>query len=78
MLSFALYVYRIIVRTLIGATPYSLVYSVEAVLTIEVEIPSLRVLMEAKLDHIEWFKVRLDQLNLIDEKRLATVCLGGF
>jgi hypothetical protein len=50
MLPFALHGYRTSVRTSIGETPYSLVYVMEEVLPIEVEIPSVRVLMEAKLD----------------------------
>ena len=40
----ALCVYRTSVRTSIGATPYSLVYGMEVVLPVEVEIPSLRIL----------------------------------
>ena len=49
-LPFALHAYRTSVRTSTGATPFSLVYGMEAVLPIEVEISSLRVLMEAKLE----------------------------
>ena len=49
-LPFALHAYRTTVRTSTGATPFSLVYGMEAVLPIEIEIPSLRVLMEAKLE----------------------------
>ena len=48
----------------------------EAVLPIEVEIPSLRVLMETKLDKAEWVQTHLDQLNLIEGKRLNAVCHG--
>jgi len=48
----------------------------EAVLPFKVEIPSLRVLMEAQLEEAEWVQARHDQLNLIDEKRLASVCHG--
>ena len=40
-LLFVLYAYRIGVWTSTEATPYSLVYGMEAVLPIEVEIPSL-------------------------------------
>ena len=54
MLPFALHGYRTSVRTSTGATPFSLVYGMEAVLPVEVEIPSLRVLMEAKLTEVEW------------------------
>ncbi|XP_027927575.1 uncharacterized protein LOC114184465 [Vigna unguiculata] len=42
MLPFALHGYRTSVRTSTGATPFSLVYGMEAVLPFEVEIPSLR------------------------------------
>ena len=53
-LSFALHAYRTSVRTSTRATPCSLVYGMEAVLSIEVEIPSLRILMETKLEEAEW------------------------
>uniref|UniRef100_A0A2N9GFV3 Integrase catalytic domain-containing protein n=1 Tax=Fagus sylvatica TaxID=28930 RepID=A0A2N9GFV3_FAGSY len=43
-LPYALCAYRTSVRTSVGATPYSLVYGMEAVLPVEVEIPSLRIL----------------------------------
>ncbi|RDY11093.1 Retrovirus-related Pol polyprotein, partial [Mucuna pruriens] len=49
MLPYALHEYRTSVRTSTGATPYSLVYGTEAVLPIEVEIPSLRVLAEKRI-----------------------------
>lgn len=50
MLPVALHGYRTSFHTSIGATPFSLVYGTEAVLPIEVDIPSLRVLMETKLE----------------------------
>jgi len=75
-LPFALFAYRTSVRTSTGATPFSLVYGMEAVLPIEVEIPSLRVLMESKLEEAEWVRARYDQLNLIEEKRLRAICHG--
>ncbi|KAE8657736.1 PCF11P-similar protein 4 [Hibiscus syriacus] len=43
-LPFALFSYQTFVRTSTGATPFSLVYGMEVVLPIKVEIPSLRVL----------------------------------
>ena len=73
-LLFALHAYRTGVRTSIGATPYSLVYGMEAVLPIEVEIPSLRVLREVGLEEAEWVQARYEQLNLIEEKRMKAVC----
>ena len=66
MLPFALHGYHTSIRTSIGATHFSLVYGMEAVLPVEVEIPSLRVLMEAKLNEVEWCQTRFDQLNLIE------------
>ncbi|RDX95562.1 hypothetical protein CR513_21893, partial [Mucuna pruriens] len=70
MLPFALHGYRTTVHTSTRATPYLLVYGMEMVLPIEVEIPSLQVLMEAKLGEAEWMRTRFDQMNLIEEKRL--------
>ena len=46
---FALWGYRTSIHALIGATPYSLVYGSEVMLSIEVEIQSLRVLVETKV-----------------------------
>ncbi|XP_070040987.1 uncharacterized protein [Nicotiana tomentosiformis] len=60
----------------VGATPYLLVYGTEAVIPAEVEIPSLRIVVEAEIDDDEWVKTRLEQLSLIDEKRLAAACHG--
>jgi cell division protein FtsL len=39
-----------------------------------VETPSLRVLMDAKLEELEWSNLKFEQLNLISEKRLAAIC----
>jgi hypothetical protein len=48
----------------------------EAVLPVEVEIPSMRVLMETKLSKGEWCQSRYDQLNLIEENRMTALCHG--
>ncbi|RDY07508.1 hypothetical protein CR513_08370, partial [Mucuna pruriens] len=55
-------------------TPYSLAYGTKAVLPIEVEIPSLRVIDEAELEDAKWIQSWWDQLNLIEEKRLTALC----
>uniref|UniRef100_A0A2N9J5K6 Integrase catalytic domain-containing protein n=1 Tax=Fagus sylvatica TaxID=28930 RepID=A0A2N9J5K6_FAGSY len=57
-LPYALCAYRTSVRTSVGATPYSLVYGMEA------------------LEEAEWAQARYEQLNFIDEKRLAALCHG--
>ncbi|XP_015072566.1 uncharacterized protein LOC107016686 [Solanum pennellii] len=73
MLPYALLGYRMTVRTSIGSTPYLLVYGTEAVIPVEVEIPSLRIIQDAELSNVEWVSKRIDQLTLIDEKRMVSV-----
>lgn len=48
----------------------------EVVLPIEVEIPSLRVVMVVDLDEAEWVQYQYDQLNLIEEKHFTAICHG--
>nr|XP_009598834.1 uncharacterized protein LOC104094576 [Nicotiana tomentosiformis] len=43
---------------------------------LEVQILSLRVIQEAKLDDAKWIRVRQEQLMFIDEKRMDAVCHG--
>ena len=50
-----------------------MVYSMEAVLSVEVEIPSLRILREAVLEEAEWVEDRCILLNLIDEHWLQAI-----
>ena len=76
LLSYAILGYRTTVRTSTGATPYLLVYGTEAVVPFEVEIPSLRIIQEAELSKAEWVSKRIDQLALIDEKRMVVVFHG--
>lgn len=74
MLPFSLHGYPTSVCISTGVTSFSLVYGMDVVLPVEVEIPSLRILMNVKLDEVEWVQARLDQLNLIDDKRLTAIC----
>ena len=76
MLPFTLHGYRTSARTSTGATPFSLVYGMEVFLPVEVQIPSITIMKEADLGEDKWVQTRLDQLKLIDEKRLAVVCHG--
>lgn len=66
MLSFALHGYQTSVWTPTGETPFSLVYCMEAVLLIKVDIPLMRILIEAELKEAELVQSRSDQLNLIN------------
>ena len=67
---FALWAYRTSFYTSTGATPYFLVYGMEAVLPIKIEIGSLRVALEQQILEAYSAQARLDQLNLLDERRL--------
>jgi hypothetical protein len=78
ILSFTFHTYRNTAKTSMGATLYSLVYGMQAVMHLEVQIPSLRVLIDSKLEEAEWAKVRYKQLNLINEKMIAIICHHQF
>ncbi|XP_074283795.1 uncharacterized protein LOC141608333 [Silene latifolia] len=66
----ALWVYRTTYKTPTQATPYALVYGVEAVLPLELQIPSLRIAIQEGLTDDENDKLRLAELEALDEKRL--------
>ena len=51
-----------------------LVYATEAVILVEVERPSFRIIQEDS--NVEWVCKRIDQLTLIDEKRIVAICHG--
>ncbi|XP_056697956.1 uncharacterized protein [Spinacia oleracea] len=72
-LYFALWGYRNSIRTSIGVNPYSLVYGMEAVQPVELEIPSLRIVLESKFPEAEWVQSRYDELTLLDERRLRAL-----
>ena len=76
MLPFALHGYRTSARTSTGETPYSLVYGMEVILPIKVQIPSLRIMKDEGLNEDDWIQTWFDQLNLIDDKRLVVVYHG--
>ena len=67
-LPFSLWAYRTSFRTSTGATPHSLVYGMKAVLPVEIEMESLRVIIEQQISETEWAKSRFDQLNILDER----------
>ncbi|XP_060183092.1 uncharacterized protein LOC132613050 [Lycium barbarum] len=75
-LPYALLGYRTTTRTSPGATPYLLVYGKEAVITAEVEIPSLKIIQEGELKNAKWVRNHYEQLAMIEEKRKVAVCHG--
>ncbi|XP_071914032.1 uncharacterized protein [Coffea arabica] len=65
-----LWTYRTTYRTPTQATPYALVYGVEAVLPLEQQIPSLRIAIQEGLTEEENVRLHLEELEGLDEKRL--------
>ncbi|KAL0449507.1 UNVERIFIED_CONTAM: hypothetical protein Slati_1507100 [Sesamum latifolium] len=66
----ALWAYRTTYRTPTQATPYALVYGVEAVVPLEQQIPSLRIAIQEGLTQEENARLRLEELEALDEKKL--------
>lgn len=69
-LSFTLWRYHTSIRASTGVTPFSLVYGTEAFLLIELEMPSLKIALDAEIDELEWLKTKYEELVLIDERKL--------
>ena len=69
-LPFALWACRTSFHTSTEATPYSLVYGMDTVLPIEIEMGSLRVTLEQQISKVEWTQSCYDQLSLLDKRRL--------
>jgi len=65
-----LWAYRTTVRTPTKATPFSLVYGCEAVPPLEIQIPSLRVALTAEMTNEEKHRLRLQEQEALDNKRL--------
>jgi len=52
------------------STPYALVYGVETVLALEIQIPSLRINIQESLSKDENHQLRLAELDALNVKRL--------
>ncbi|XP_070054327.1 uncharacterized protein [Nicotiana tomentosiformis] len=75
-LSFSLLGYHTTMRTTTRVMTYMLVDGTKVVIPVDVEIPSLRVIQEAKMDDANCICVNQEQLTLIDKKRMYAVCHG--
>ena len=69
-IALALWAYRTSICTPTGATPFSLVYGSEAILPIEIELPSLRVSLKNLISEEEYRVAHLQELALLDERCL--------
>ena len=68
MLYLALWAYRTVVKTATSFSPYQLVHGMESVLSVECEIPSLKLVVEILLD-TSALEERLVHLEQLDEQR---------
>ena len=50
-----------------------MVYGMEAVLPIEMGVPSLRIILESEIPKAVWLQSRYEQLFMLDEKRLKAL-----
>ncbi|XP_074292593.1 uncharacterized protein LOC141619476 [Silene latifolia] len=66
----ALWAYRTTYKTHTEVTPYALVYGVETVLPLELQTSSLRIAIQEGLTDEKNHKLRLAELDALDEKRL--------
>lgn len=76
MLPFSLHGYHTSIGISTGATPFSLIYDMDSVLPVEVEIPSSMILVNTKLEEAKWVQTRLDQINIIKDKRMIAFFHG--
>jgi len=65
-----LWAYRTTVRTPTKATLFFLVYGYEVVLSLEIQIPSLRVALTTRMMDKEKHQLCLQELEVLDDKRL--------
>ncbi|XP_074306108.1 uncharacterized protein LOC141641341 [Silene latifolia] len=70
---FALWGYRTSIRTTTRATPYYFVYGMDVVQPIELEVPSLRILLESQVPEADWVQERYYSLVMLDKRRLNTL-----
>jgi hypothetical protein len=68
-----LWAYRIIVRTPTQATPYSLVYGSEAVLPLEVQLPSLQVAVHEEITNDKQIRLRFQELDALEKGQLQAI-----
>ena len=67
-----MWAHRTSIHTPTRATPFALTYGVEVVLPLEVEIPSLRVSLKGLVIDEDYRAMRLQELELLDEKCQAS------
>lgn len=67
-ISYTLWAYHASIQIPINATHFSLIYGVEAIIPLKLEIPSLHVSLKDFILNEESHQARLDQFTLLDER----------
>jgi hypothetical protein len=68
-----LWAYRITVCTPTQATPYSLVYGSEAILPLEVQLPSLQVAVHEEITNDKQIRLRFQELDALEKGQLQAI-----
>ena len=63
----ALWAYCTAYKVTTKSTPFQLVYGQEAILPVELKLPSLRIAIEERLSDEESLRERIDMLEWLDE-----------
>ncbi|MCO5592761.1 hypothetical protein L7F22_046764 [Adiantum nelumboides] len=69
----ALWTYRVSFKTALNATPFNLVYGLDAILPIEFLLPTLRVAMDLEWTGHELSERLVEDLEKLDEQRLMAI-----
>lgn len=72
-LTVALWAYRFTYKVTTSTTPFALMYGIEAILFIELEIPSLRIANQERLDWSRSVKDKMEQLEALHEFRKMAI-----
>lgn len=70
---YALWAYHTIIQMPLSATPFSLIYGTEAIISLELEILSLHVSLKDFCPDEESHWVRLDQLTFLNERCINAI-----
>lgn len=65
-----MWAYHMSVWVVMGCTPYNLIYGVDAIMPLELEIPSLRISLRGIVDDDSYREKRLQQLEILNERRI--------
>lgn len=69
----ALWAYRIAFKVTTNQTPFTLAYGQEAVVPLELMVPSLWIAINHDLDYNEVLQARLEKLPTLDEQRQRAI-----